>query len=951
MSLTLVYAFVSVNVRMRFRAGHTRRVRRFRRSPPRRPLDAVELAEAAALGDLVAVVCVLTRLFPVGPIGVVVAAFPLAVLSSRRPGRAGPVGALVAVVVAFLVAGVGPAGTAASAASLGWLVGVGARRGWSTVRTALTGVVALAVPTSVVGTALLAAFPAYRELVLDQLRTSWSGLARLLRGGLPEVVAAGDRAVRAITDYWWVTLPVIAVVSTLFGVALAAWILARPLRSVQRLLPTDLAGRLPTARAGAPVAPLPLRLRGVALPSGPPVDLELDAGRFVVVTGPNGAGKSTLGRVVAGRPPAEGTVERPGEAGLGVVGGTGMVFQRPDSQVLGVRVADDLRWGLPSGHPVPVDELLARVGLDGAGDRETATLSGGELQRLAVAALLARGPAVVVGDESTAMLDPEGRTEVTDLLRSLTRTEGVGVLHITHHDPGAADTVLALPGAPTPPGAGGVPWGPPRPPAGGSLRLRGVDIVHDAGTPWRRPVLAGVDLDVPAGRMVLLTGPNGAGKTSLAWVLAGLATPARGTATLDGAPLRNGRAGALLAVQHARPALLRPTVGEEVEDAAGVGPRTADTTLAALGLDPAIYRDRPVDELSGGEQRRVLLAGLLGAGPRVLVLDEPLAGLDTDAATAVREALRAARAAGTTLVVVTHDIAPLADLGDAILRVEDGSVHGPPELVRPSGPSSERERRPRSAVGAVRTLPGPSVLHRTWVGTKIAALAATALALFADPTWPTLGAATLLLLVGAVAARLPRGAVPRPPRWLLLWLPAIVLSTIGTRPPLVDVLGTELSLGGLERVVLFLGTTLVSLLGAALLIATTPLGAFPPLLERLARVGRRLRIPLRTPTTAIALGLRLVPLLLAEGRTAWLLIAQRQPVGRAITPLREQVRTAVRAAMQACAMATRRAAETGEAITARGGLGAVAGPDQSPGRRDLAVLLVVAAVLAVGLWV
>jgi hypothetical protein len=59
----------------------------------------------------------------------------------------------------------------------------------------------------------------------------------------------------------------------------------------------------------------------------------------------------------------------------------------------------------------------------------------------------------------------------------------------------------------------------------------------------------------------------------------------------------------------------------------------------------------------------------------------------------------------------------------------------------------------------------------------------------------------------------------------------------------------------------------------------------------------------------------------------------------------------VRAAMQACAMATRRAAETGEAITARGGLGAVAGPDQRPGRRDLAVLLVVAAVLAVGLWV
>ncbi|GAA4787797.1 hypothetical protein GCM10023200_22560 [Actinomycetospora chlora] len=924
-------------------------MRRFRRSPPRRPLDAVELAEAAALGDLVAVVCVLTRLFPIGPLGVVIAAFPLAVLASRRPGRVAPIGLLVAVVVAFLVGGAGPATTAGSAASLGWLLGVATRRGWSTVRSALTGVVTLALPTSLVGVVLLSLFADYRELVLDQLRTSWGGMARLLRGAAPGVAAGGDRVVGAITDYWWVTLPALAAVSSLIGVALAALVLRGPLRAVRRLLPTDLAGRLPAARPGADVAPLPLHLRGVTMPSGAPVDLDLDAGRFVVVTGPNGAGKSTLGRVVAGREPPAGTVERPGDAGLGVVGGTGMVFQRPDSQVLGVRVADDLRWGLPSGHPVPVDELLARVGLAGAGDRETATLSGGELQRLAVAALLARRPAVVVSDESTAMLDPEGRTEVTDLLRSLTRAERVAVLHITHHDPGTADDVLALPGTPAPPPAPGVPWGPPRPPAGGALRLRGVDVVHDAGTPWRRPVLAGVDLRIPAGRTVLVTGPNGAGKTSLAWVLAGLTTPARGTATLDGAPLRNGRDGALLAVQHARPALLRPTVGEEVEDAAGVGPRTADTTLAALGLTPAVYRDRNVDELSGGEQRRVLLAGLLGAGPRVLVLDEPLAGLDAEAARAVHDALAAARAAGTTLVVVTHDTAPVADLGDAVLHVEDGTVHGPPGYVGASAEDTGPERRGRGATGAVRTLPGPSPLHRAWAGTKIAALIATALALFIDPTWPTLGAAAAVLVVGAVAARLPRGAIPRPPRWLLIWLPAIVLSTISVRPPLVTVGGVELSLGGLQIVVLFLGTTLVSILGAALLVATTPLGAFPPLLERLVRLAARVRVPLRTPATAIALGLRVVPLLLAEGRTSWQLLGQRRVVGRAMTPLREQVRQAVRTAMLACAMATRRAAETGEAITARGGLGAIAGPDQRPGRRDLVLLLVVAALLAVGL--
>ena len=248
------------------------------------------------------------------------------------------------------------------------------------------------------------------------------------------------------------------------------------------------------------------------------------------------------------------------------------------------------------------------------------------------------------------MLDPDGHADVTDLLRSLTRAERVAVLHITHHDPGAADATLALPGPDAPLPSGRVSWGPPRPAAGGSLRLRGVNVVHDAGTPWRRPVLAGIDLDIPAGRTVLVHRAQlGRARTSSSpWILAGLATPARGTATLDGsARCATAATAPCWPVQHARPALLRPTVGEEVEDSAGVGPRTADTTLAALGLDTVPSTATATStSFSGGEQRRVLLAGLLGAGPRVLVLDEPLAGLDADAASAVREALRAARAAG-----------------------------------------------------------------------------------------------------------------------------------------------------------------------------------------------------------------------------------------------------------------------------------------------------------------
>lgn len=930
-----------------------------RRRPVRLP-DPVEVAEAAALGDLVAVVCVLTRLIPVGPIGTVVAAFPLAVLALRRAGRVAPVGVLTAGVVAFLVGGVGPGASSVSAGLLGWVVGVGARRGWRLARTALTGGVLLGGPAAALAVGVLGLFAAYRELALDQLRNSWSGAARVARASrVPsDVLAGGDRAVHAVTTYWWAFLPALIVLSTLAGVAFAAALMAGPLRTVGRLLPGDLAGRLSTSPdADTAIAPLPLRVRDVPVPSGEQVSLDLDAARFVVVTGANGAGKSTLGRIVAGQVPPRGSVSRSGDAGLGRVGGTGMIFQRPESQVLGVRVADDLRWGLPPGHPVPVDDLLARVGLADAADRETATLSGGELQRLAVAALLARRPSVVVSDESTAMLDTPGRAEVTELLQSLAHgPDRIGVVHITHHDTAGADAVVALSGAgddappPTPDG-----WGPPRPPAGATLRLRGVDLVHDPGTPWRRPVLTGVDLTIPAGAMVLVTGPNGAGKTTLAWTLAGLISPARGTATLDGAPLRNGRGQVLLAVQHARPALLRATVTEEVQDAAGVGPLTADATLGALGLDPDHYRDRPIDALSGGEQRRVLLAGLLGAGPRALVLDEPLAGLDPRAASALRDALAAARAAGTTLVVVTHDTSALADLADAELRIDAGRVTGPPEIVGPpradAGDPPVTERRARSGTGAVRTLPGASPMHRLWAGTKVAALLALAVTLAVRPTWWTLAGTVLLVVGGALVARVPRGAVPRPPRWLWIWLLPAVLASLSVQPPLVRVGGTVLSAGGLEGVVLLLGTTLVSLAGAVLLVATTPLSAFPPLLQRLARLPGLAGGPSRGRIVpAIALGLRLMPLLLAEGRTTWLLLVQRRHVERVPPGLRERLHQAVGVALLACSMALRRAGETGEAITARGGLGAVAGPDQRPGARDVVAVLVVVAVLGLALW-
>src|SRR5581483_1634103 len=175
------------------------------------------------------------------------------------------------------------------------------------------------------------------------------------------------------------------------------------------------------------------------------------------------------------------------------------------------------------------------------------------------------------------------------------------------------------------------------------------------------------------------------------------------------------------------------------------------------------------DELSVGEQRRVALAGLLAAQPRLLVLDEPLAWLDQAGRAALPRALRPARDAGVTLVLTAHETDGLADLVDAAVEVVDGRL-------RPAQPRAVRSLpRPESAVGAadapgaarvpqrraagsgrgrqraappaavLRTLPGSSPAHRLWAGTKIGVLACVVLALAARPTWPALAAAAVVL--------------------------------------------------------------------------------------------------------------------------------------------------------------------------------------------------------------
>ena len=184
------------------------------------------------------------------------------------------------------------------------------------------------------------------------------------------------------------------------------------------------------------------------------VSFELEPGGVLLVGGPSGSGKSTLARAVAGLLPGEFAGELTGSLRVGA--GTtraGILFQDPASQLVMDRAGDDVAFGLENlGWPRTamrerVPEALAEVGLAGFEDRHANRLSGGEQQRLALAGILAPGPGVLVLDEPTANLDPDGAAapfERLTALRVARRTTIVLVEHRVDRAWPLADTVLAL---------------------------------------------------------------------------------------------------------------------------------------------------------------------------------------------------------------------------------------------------------------------------------------------------------------------------------------------------------------------------------------------------------------------------------------------------------------------------------------------------------------------------
>jgi heme ABC exporter ATP-binding subunit CcmA len=201
----------------------------------------------------------------------------------------------------------------------------------------------------------------------------------------------------------------------------------------------------------------------------------------------------------------------------------------------------------------------------------------------------------------------------------------------------------------------------------------------------RFPALAGIDLDVAAGEIVLLRGPNGAGKTTLLRTCAGLLPVARGEATVLGHDLTDRRQAREVRrriglLGHASGLYDELTVIDNVRfwgRAAGAADADIDAGLATCGLTGRLA-DVVVARLSAGQRRRASLACLLARRPELWLLDEPHAGLDAQGRDRLDQLVRDAVAAGATVVVASHDTDRAEALADRVVQLAGGTTDPAP---------------------------------------------------------------------------------------------------------------------------------------------------------------------------------------------------------------------------------------------------------------------------------
>lgn len=375
------------------------------------------------------------------------------------------------------------------------------------------------------------------------------------------------------------------------------------------------------------------------------LDLTVEPGQACLLEGPSGAGKSTVLRLACGLIPSvtggrlAGRIRLDGRRPNAIPvhelpQRIGFVPQDPERAFVARTVRRELEGTLTNAGVggrqagLRVDQALHAFGVGELADRETATLSGGEAARVALAAALVADPELLLLDEPHAQLDERARQALASTLRGL-RAGGKALL-LAAHPPHPFEATIDRT----------VPLGPhdrpeppdelPSPPAGDPLlELDGVRHRH---APDAEPV-GPVDLALRPGEVLALTGPNGSGKTTAVHAACGLLAPTEGRVRLGGADPRAlsareraRRAG--VAFQHPAWHITQDSLRDEVAlTGRKIGrPRDPAPVIDRLGLG-GLAQEHPWD-LSGGERQRMAVATAVAHQPPVLLLDEPTRGLD-----------------------------------------------------------------------------------------------------------------------------------------------------------------------------------------------------------------------------------------------------------------------------------------------------------------------------------
>lgn len=498
------------------------------------------------------------------------------------------------------------------------------------------------------------------------------------------------------------------------------------------------------------------RYEGASLYALDNISLEIKSGEYVLLAGASGSGKSTLCRLLNGLVPhfhggvLEGRVCVDGldtreHTVSELFAHVGLVFQDPEAMLFNSTVEREIAFGLES-LGVPRDEMRERIrwalqvtGLSNLRLRPPHALSGGEQQRVALAAILALRPRVLALDEPFANLDPATAEHLRTLLRTI-HSEGTTIVVAEHRlqTPLQDATRLVIldhgklvcDGSPSQvlkEDLTGLPldlpfivqlaraahWNvlplsvgealaaspsslPPslldrrngaRPPADAPrlVEIKDVSYVRDG-----HPILENVQFDLRRGESLALIGKNGSGKTTLLKHINGLLHPSSGAVTVLGQDTRRARVSDLarmvaLVFQNPNDQLFKPNVREEIEVAPRILGRFDADWLNRLIDDFALrpLLDRSPFSLSEGEKKRVAFASALAAKPQILVLDEPTTGQDSSFRAALVRFVHDLQSRGFAIILATHDLEFAEQVAGRWIALAEGRIiaDGSPEQV------------------------------------------------------------------------------------------------------------------------------------------------------------------------------------------------------------------------------------------------------------------------------